>query len=193
MALNDDEKAQLRKAFYDNQARVQTTIWALVKAESHRAVDHGTEALSRARAGDWHLLGLHVADDRMRITREMRQFISEVLRGKRPRPSKKISKFETELTKAKVVDFVLDARVRGTKNAVELAAKKFGRTPRQVSRDLAECKNMVSEIRSCFDAFDHDYVHIRGIFYELFNKDGSMPRYFGMGNTAKHFCSPDDI
>jgi hypothetical protein len=191
--MDDDEKQLSDYDFFcAHRAEVAATIWNLVKAESDIAVGAGAEALSRARAGDWDPLACHIATG-ARITPEMRLFISEVLSGARPRPRVKVSKFATELTKTAVASFVLAARRQGKTDAVGLAAKAFGRTARQVNRDLAEYKERVSHLESINGRRLNETALIRGLFWRLFNKDGSMPRYFGATDTTEHPGSPGDI
>jgi hypothetical protein len=103
------------------QARVELTIQ--------------DSALREAQKGDWSLFAGHIRHGG-RNTPQMRQFLADVLDGKRKRPRKKISKGKTESRNVMLISYVAQARRHGEKDWLAKAEEIFGLTGRHIQKIL---------------------------------------------------------
>ena len=99
------------------------------------------DALRHALEGDWALMAEYIREGG-RLTSEMRPFLADVLDGRIVRPAKKISKAKTVQRNRELAHFVLEARQRGGKDIPRKTEEKFGRTWRQLQKNLASVDKM---------------------------------------------------
>ena len=118
---------------------------AVLDFENHIKLQAGmelawqVEALREAQdEGKWSFLAGHIRHGG-RITPQMRQFLADVLDGKRKRPRKKISrdKARTDFRNVLLLSYISWARQHGEKDVLAKAAEKFGLHPRNVQKILA--------------------------------------------------------
>ena len=115
---------------------------AVLDFENHIKLQAGmelawqVEALREAQdEGKWSFLAGHIRHGG-RITPQMRQFLADVLDGKRKRPRKKISrdKARTDFRNVLLLSYISWARQHGEKDVLAKAAEKFGLHPRNVQK-----------------------------------------------------------
>jgi hypothetical protein len=94
------------------------------------------DALRYAFEGDWAPMAEYIREGG-RVTPQMRPFLADVLDGRIVRPAKKISKAKTAQRNRQLALFVWKARQRGEGDIPKKAEEKFGRTWRQLQKNLA--------------------------------------------------------
>jgi hypothetical protein len=107
----------------------------LIKIQARVELGIQDSALREAQKGDWSLFAGHIRHGG-RITPQMRQFLADVLDGKRKRPKKKISKGATEFRNVMLISYVSQARRRGDKDWLAKAEEIFRLTGRHIQKIL---------------------------------------------------------
>jgi hypothetical protein len=111
------------------------------------------QALSRAKAGDWHALASYLRLGGP-IPRDMRLFIAQILSNevKRPKGRKKgVKLYLAEQLSWQVGMSVIFARLEGKTNAVTLVAEEFKMDKRIVRRHLATARKRMMQSKALLD------------------------------------------
>jgi hypothetical protein len=106
----------------------------LIKIQARVELGIQGSALREAQKGDCSLFAGHIRHGG-RITPQMREFLADVLDGKRKRPKKKISKGVTESRNVMLISFA-QARRRGEKDWLAKAEEIFRLTGRHIQKIL---------------------------------------------------------
>jgi hypothetical protein len=116
-------------------------LWAAIKTIELVKRQARDDALRHALKGDWAPMAEYIREGG-RLTPQMRPFLADVLDGRIVRPAKKISKAKTAQRNLQLGHLVLEARQRGEKDIPRKAEERFGRTWRQLQKNLASVDKM---------------------------------------------------
>jgi hypothetical protein len=128
----------------NSEVGLRTVIKALLNRRSTAAfitnrVMYGT------KHGDWRSLAIYLEEGGV-ITKEMREFLAEVLRGDSKRPNNRAPSLIAELTSMSRAFLVLTReREVGREPAIDEAADKFQVNRRTIQRDLQELERRLKE------------------------------------------------